>query len=443
MTFCKKISPHGGVVVSDSTRKWEYDLVVAGGGTAGSVCAISAAREGLRVAVIERNTFLGGIAGGAGLAEMNAAGFRGEPLYGGIEKELFDELIRRGAAEYHFGVPMSSNPDVKIDRLRYNPEILKIVLEEKAVAEGVDIFYETNMSGAEEREEACLLRADGTDESHLFCSKYMVDATGNGRLVRKLGYETAKQAPESLAVSTLGFRLSGVDFSPLQKAIACGDLGPTISQGYERGILKGRILAFSPIPGTDDVSVNVTRAKLDHEDTASLTNGIIFSRRQIDEVLAFIKQHVPGLSRAYISSIASIMGVRDSRRLVGRYCLTMEDLESMRVFDDAVAIGCYPMDVHGPATNSVVWKMLPGVYGIPFGSLLPKESRRTLVAGKCISADERAFAAVRVMPIMMNVGESAGYAVALAHRKGISLSDIDGAELHRMLREKGIRFQGK
>lgn len=427
----------------DSIRKWEYDLVVAGGGTAGSVCAISAAREGLRVAVIERNTFLGGIAGGAGLAEMNAAGFDGKPLYGGIEKELFDELIRRGAAEYHFGVPMSSNPDVKIDRLRYNPEILKIVLEEKATAEGVDIFYETSLSCAEELEESCLLRAGGMDEPHLFHSKYMVDATGNCRLVGKLGYETAKPAPDSLAVSTLGFRLSGVDTPLLQNAIARGALGLVISQGYERGILKGRILAFSPIPGTDDVSVNVTRAKLDHEDTASLTGGIISSRKQIDDVLVFIKENVPGLSRAYISSIASIMGVRDSRRLVGRYCLTIEDLESMRVFDDAVAIGCYPMDVHDPATNSVVWKMLPGVYSIPLGSLLPKGSRRTLVVGKCISADEKAFAAVRVMPIMMNVGESAGYAAALAYRKGMSVSDIDGTELHKMLQKRDIRFQGK
>lgn len=418
----------------------DYDLVVAGGGTAGSICAIAAAREGLKVAVLERGSCLGGVATCAGLAEMNAAGFGGTPLYGGIEGEIFDAMIRRGAAAYNYAVPMSSNREVKVDRLRYNPEVLRIVLEEMAVSAGAALFYETTLTGTEEFEKGLNLTAMGLDETLRFRAKYATDATGNCRLVRMLGCGTVKPEADSLAVSTLGFRISGVDIPALQQAVDDGGLAPLIEDGYARGILKGKLLAFSPIPGTNDVSANVTRARLDHEDTRSLTDGVVSARTQIEGILAFAKDNVPGFSRAWLSSIASVMGVRDGRRLEGLYRLTLADLEAMRPFGDTVAIGCYPVDIHDPAADTVVWRMLPGVYSIPWRSLVPRQSRRAIVAGKTLSADEKAFAAVRVIPIAMNVGEAAGYAAAYAHSMGVPFTDVDGEALHGFLRSKGLRF---
>lgn len=108
----------------------------------------------------------------------------------------------------------------------------------------------------------------------------------------------------------------------------------------------------------------------------------------------------------------------------------------MTCFEDRVACGCYPMDLHDPVTNTVVWKMLPGVYHIPYRSLLPLGMKRTLAAGKCLSADPKAFGAVRVMPIMMNVGESAGYAAALALRENKTLDQISSASLRSCLDQK-------
>lgn len=414
----------------------QFDLIIVGGGTAGAISAIAAAREGLSVAVIEKNSYLGGTMTGSGLTEMNAAGFQGTPLYHGLEKEIFDEMVAGGYAEYHFGVPMSSNKDVKIDRLRFDPEQAKILLEEKAAESGVTLFYETILDAAEEREDLCIVHAHSLYESFTLTSQYLIDATGNADLIRKLGKETIKTEAEKQLVSTLMFRLSNVDQESLSRFIHSGDLSKVIQDGYDAGILKGKILAFTPIPNTRDVSLNVTRAKFDYEDVRAASQGLIEARRQILPVHRFIRERVPGTENSYISSIANSIGIRESRRIYGHYTLTLNDLEQMIPFEDSIACGCYPMDIHDPVTNTVIWKVLPGVYHIPYRSLLPKGLHRTLVAGKCLSAEKEAFAAVRVMPIMMNVGESAGYAAALAKQEGRKLDELTAASLSPYLKQK-------
>ena len=165
----------------------EFDLIVAGGGTAGTLSAIAAAREGLKVAVLERGTCLGGMATSSGLTEMNAAGFQGAPLYRGIEREIFDRMIWSGHAAYHFAVPMSSNKNVKIDRLRYDPEQLKLLLEQLAVQAGVALFYETEVTAAREEDGSCRVTARSRFQTLELHSRYLIDATGNAGLVQALG----------------------------------------------------------------------------------------------------------------------------------------------------------------------------------------------------------------------------------------------------------------
>ena len=266
--------------------------------------------------------------------------------------------------------------------------------------------------------------------------KYLIDATGNASLVQALGGETEAADERERMIATLMFRISNVDLDQLDAFIHSPRLGETIRQGRESGVLKGGILAFTPIPGTRDVSLNVTRAKFDHEDLADATRGMVELRSQIEPIFRFVQREVPGLEGAYLSGIAPLAGVRDARRIRGAYRLTIEDLERMTCFEDRVACGCYPMDLHDPVTNTVVWKMLPGVYHIPYRSLLPLGMKRTLAAGKCLSADPKAFGAVRVMPIMMNVGESAGYAAALALRENKTLDQISSASLRSCLDQK-------
>ena len=303
---------------------------------------------------------------------------------------------------------MSSNKEVKIDRLRYDPERLKLLLEQLAVEAGITLLYETELTAAREGEEECQITARGPYQEIALSGKYLIDATGNASLVQALGGETEAADERERMIATLMFRISNVDLDQLDAFIHSPRLGETIRQGRESGVLKGGILAFTPIPGTRDVSLNVTRAKFDHEDLADATRGMVELRSQIEPIFRFVQREVPGLEGAYLSGIAPLAGVRDARRIRGAYRLT----------------------------NTVVWKMLPGVYHIPYRSLLPLGMKRTLAAGKCLSADPKAFGAVRVMPIMMNVGESAGYAAALALRENKTLDQISSASLRSCLDQK-------
>ena len=413
-----------------------YDLLVVGGGTAGSFCAIAAARNGMRVAIVEKNAYLGGMMTGAGLTEMNAAGFQGKPLYSGIEKEVFDELIEMNAAEYHFGVPMSSNKEVKVDRLRYNPEVLKILLEKKALEAGVTILYEAEIEAAKEMKDGCAVEIRNGFGTYQITADYLADATGNANLIPRMGKETIKTPGEKQLTSTLMFRLSNVDFNQLNAYLEAEKLPELIRRGYEAGVLKGKILAFTPIPGTKDVSMNVTRADGDYEELKEYSAAVVEARQQIPEICTFLKKEVPGLAEAYISNVAPFLGVRDGRRIQGEYMLTIEDLEKMRAFSDEVAMGCYPMDIHDPITKSVIWKVLPGVYHIPLRCMIPRGFGRTLAVGKCLCADKKAFGAIRVMPIMIQTGESAGYLFALAKKGNLCMNEILKKDIKGYLNEK-------
>ena len=419
-------------------EKKEFDLIVVGGGTAGAIAAISAARENLNVAIIEPNYFLGGISTGSGLTEMNAAGFEGKEIYGGIVKEIFDELIENRAGEYHFRVPMSSDPNVKIDRLRYNPEVLKLILEKKALKEGITLFYGANMVEGTEDDTEFKVKINQGDKENVITSSYLIDATGECKVAKMLGYETKEN--DKLFIATLMFSMGNVDIDTLKELIENKGIRPILEKGYKKGILKGKILALTPIPNTNKVSVNVTRIKVNHEDPMSLSESYIEGRKQIREIIPFLKSEVLGMENSYLSEVSSIMGIRDARKLVGEYELTLDDLEQMKDFDDSIAIGGYPMDLHDPITNNVIWKTMPGLYKIPYRSIVPKNSKRMLSIGRGISATDNAFAAIRVMPIVMNVGESAGYAIAFANKNKSNVLEIDKNELRTYLREKGINI---
>ena len=116
-----------------------------------------------------------------------------------------------------------------------------------------------------------------------------------------------------------------------------------VNQAFDEGIIKGKILAFAPIPGTMDASVNVTRTNTDYRDAQQLSEGLREGRQQISSIVAFIKKKIPGCDKAYLSNIAPIMGIRASVKLDGRSTLKLSDISNLREFDDCVGVGCYPV----------------------------------------------------------------------------------------------------
>lgn len=420
--------------------KYDYDVVVVGGGVAGTMAAIACAQEGKSTLLVEQNQFLGGTGTGGMVSELLGVARDGKLIYGGATQAVFDKMIENGDAAYNFQIPMSSNPNIKVDRLRCNPECLKLLLEKSCLDAGVSLLYTGTCTGAVEQENGVRLTVKTLYEQFEMNGKFVIDATGNANLAHMMGYPTLKAPKEALQVCSLIIRLGGIDLERLQQSILSGEQQALIREGMDKGILKGKIMAFAPIPNSHEATMNVTRTNVDHENALEVTRGLCETHSQIPQILSFIREKVPGCENAVLSSIASNLGVRDARRIEGEYVLTGADLLDLKSFDDSIAVGTYPLDVHDPVTKTVLWQDVPGVYKIPARSMMPKRSKRLIVAGRGISATEQAFAAIRVMPIAMNIGEAAGCMVATLLDCGGTLPELDIAALHDRMKKRGMKY---
>lgn len=420
--------------------KGRYDIVVVGGGMAGALAAVSAGRAGKNVLLVEREKCLGGIGTSAMVSELMAVTWHKEPIYGGITQEVFDTLLGAGDAAYNFQVPMSSDPSVHVDRLRCNPESIKLVLEEKVLGAGAQLLYDAACIEAEETDSGFSLLIRSCHDTVRVSCDYLIDATGNASVAHMLAYETVKAEKANLQTSSLIFRLGNLDLKALGDAIADGSIQAVITRGFESGVLKGRIMGFAPIPNTNDATVNVTRADVDHENAEDYSGGLCLARSQIPQIITFIRENVPGCRKAALGAIAASLGVRDARRIVGEYTLTGEDILTQKPFADSVALCAYPLDVHDPHSKGVVWRDIPGVFKIPLGCMIPKGAQRLLVAGRAVSTTPEAFSSIRVMPPVMNIGEAAGCVAAYLSDKGIRLAQARIEEIHTLMERQGMRY---
>jgi hypothetical protein len=163
------------------------------------------------------------------------------------------------------------------------------------------------------------------------------------------------------------------------------------------------------------------------------------SRRQMSQIATFLRRHVPGFQEAYIAQSGVHTGVRETRRIVGDYQLTAEDVLEGRKFDDVVARGAYPVDIHNPKGSGTVLKRLPpgAAYDIPLRALLPRGVDGLLVAGRCLSGTHEAHSSYRVMPIVMATGQAAGVCAALAAQRNLAPRTVPVADVQAALLRQG------
>jgi hypothetical protein len=218
--------------------------------------------------------------------------------------------------------------------------------------------------------------------------------------------------------------------------------GALVREARARGewtVPRDRLLVFEGVrPG--EAVVNTTRVL--HRlgiVGADLALAEVEGRQQAYAVAEFLARRIPGFSGAYIMETPTQIGVRETRRIVGDYTLTAEDVLAGRKFEDAIACGAYPIDIHDPVSERLVAKRLPEgeYYTIPYRCLLPKGGRNWLVAGRCISSTHEAFAAFRVSAIVMAIAQAAGTAAAMAARSGTSPRDVDVQVLRKTLLDRG------
>jgi hypothetical protein len=190
--------------------------------------------------------------------------------------------------------------------------------------------------------------------------------------------------------------------------------------------------------------VNSTRVtRVLGTDVWDLSYAEWMSRRQMRQIAEFLRQYVPGFEKSYVMQSGVNVGVRETRRIIGDYQLNADDVLSARKFDDAIARGAYPVDIHNPDGKGTVLKRLPPgeAYDIPFRCLLPQNAEGLIVAGRCISGTHEAHSSYRVMPIVMATGQAAGVAAALAARRSARPREVPVGQIQNELVRQGASLR--
>ena len=250
-----------------------------------------------------------------------------------------------------------------------------------------------------------------------------------------------REMPEGIAWSRPeGGYFVWVEFGP------GADAADLLRRATEEGRLElpREDMLFFATPHEHEVSVNSTRVtRVLGTDVWDLSYAEWCSRRQMRQISAFLRRYVPGFERSYVVQSGVNIGVRETRRILGDYQLTVQDVLNARKFEDAIARGSYPVDIHNPKGSGTLLKRLPPgeAYDIPLRCLLPRGSEGLLVAGRCLSGTHEAHSSYRVMPIAMATGQAAGVCAALAARKAAAPRSIDVKDVQGELRRQGASLR--
>jgi hypothetical protein len=424
-------------------RKKEVDVLVVGGGCAGLGAAIAAARNGVRVLLVEGYGFLGGTVTQAlvvGLLTQYAGDRR---VIGGIPQELTDRLLKAGAAN-RIRVPMSTAPQIVIERIEVDPEMLKLAADELVEATGVELWLHSHAVDAlvdgKTVRGALIHTKSGPCEVD---ARVVVDATGDGDVAVWAGslYEQGNIADQTLQPMTMYFRAGNVDVAAALGFWKSAERSTLMQTACERGELPAEYMALHAPGWTRDVIVGMTRISgRDPMNVSDLTRAEIEGRLQAQRAMAFLIRNFPGFERAYLVQTGPKIGVRESRRILGDYVLTGKDVVEARHFEDGIAQGSYPVDMHLPGKTDTTFIQLPPdkFYDIPYRCLLPRGLEGILVAGRCFSATREGFGSARVSMICMAMGEAAGTAAAMCVQRNCGPRQIDPKQLRENLKVHGV-----
>ena len=452
-----------------ATLAAETDVLVVGGGPAGIGAALGAADAGADVVLAERYGFFGGNATAALVMPLKSyftqhpkpqrTGTKyllptdhgaGEPVIAGVLQRFVTRLIDEGGA-------MVPNLDTGYT-VPFDSELFKHVALEMADEAGVHFLLHAFASGVvgDERVEGVIFE---TKSGPLVVrAGAVVDCTGDGDVAARAG------APYELGDSdglvqpmTLLFRMAEFERIAFQAyARAHPDewrgvhgLWSLVRSATETGELSlpREDILFFATPREREVAVNSTRVTRSvpvlGTDVWDLSYAEWESRRQMRQITTFLRRYVPGFEKAHLDQ-SGVVGVRETRRFIGDYQLTEEDVLSARKFDDVIARCSYPIDMHNPKGKGTVLKRLPPgeAYDIPLRCLLPRKAEGLLVAGRCISGTHEAHSSYRIMPAAMATGQAAGVCAALAALRNRLPRETPARDVQVELLRQGADLRG-
>lgn len=412
-----------------------YDVVVVGGGPSGIAAAVSAREMGASVLVIERAGVVGG----------NLTHGHVGPMMGGyVKNSMADEINEL--------LKPNMSPD-----LVHDFEDAKIKLTELLSDRGVNVILNSTVCAAE-CEDKEIKNIAYTTQSGLCTvgAKIFIDASGDGVLSYLAGEQIEVGRDDHLCQPcSIMFTINGIKegcqiickHEEMDTPLPCGIGYLELCKNAEKsGELPKNVnivrLYDSIYP--DEQMVNATQANgYDSLDTADYTRAQIELREQMGKVVDFLRNNIKGYENIRIKDSSDVIGVRESRRVMGKYILTAEDLIEGRRFDDVVVHNAFfAIDIHNPSgcgqSESEGLPQQSGLYDIPYRALLPNVNKNLLTAGRCISGTHRAHASYRVMNICLNIGQAAGIAAGLSITKGITPDLLLANEIQKVLTNKGI-----
>lgn len=424
------------------SRDLEYDIVVVGGGIAGIAAAVKASRMGAKVALVEYYDFIGGMSTAGMVSPFMKHTINGTPLVRGIFEDLEIEMRRRkGMIDNGFYAHAFRSSAF---------HLLK--------SSGCDLFLNSaieNVSVEEALINGISIRCGG--KLLELTARYLIDASGDAQLLYLGNFPWIKGEVKKgdLQALTLFFRMNNIKMNSVLdyvkkdekdffdwmefdfkvgKIISVAGFFNIIKDEIRKGNLPGEInyIFFTTLPESDEASFNTTNIiGIDGSTSEGLTKAEIIGRDQVERLVEVMKNRIPGFENSQLLETAVQVGVRETRRAVGEYSVTGKDISGGEKFSDAIARGCYGIDIHGQKNEeSRLEDLSEGeFYEIPFRSLLVKESANLMAAGRCISSTHEGQSALRIMPTSAATGEACGASAAIALRNNCNLRDIEYAEL--------------
>lgn len=420
------------------------DVVVLGGGPAGIAAAVSAARMGSTTLLVERYGFLGGM-GTAALVTTFCGLYASvdghhEKVVSGVVDDLLEGMRRLDG----LAAPQDAAGRTLVQA--YDVAAYKCAADRVVQDSGARVrFHSLAVGAVVAGEQITALLLETKSGRQALAGKVFLDCSGDADLVAWSGAPWQKGDERGwLQYPTMMFRLGGVDSDRAQERgmpLLQDRLREAVERGEHQFPRISTILRPQPHPGEWRANMTqVSRAgePIDGTSVEDLTYAELEGRRQVVAYAAFVRAHVPGFEQSYVQEIAPQIGIRETRRLMGRYTLTVEDVLAGATFDDSIGLNPWPVEKH--VLGSIQWRWItpPGFHQLPYRALVPAAGpTNLLVAGRCLSATPDAQASARVSGPCFVMGQAAGTAAALAVRSNVPVGEVDHRLLQAELQRQG------
>lgn len=415
-----------------SRRQEECDVLVIGGGTAGHVAAIQAARLGARTILLETSSILGGTMTGGGVCAPAYFWSRSRQIVAGIGWELVTKTVELDSGILpNYSNPPSHRPSY---HALINPHTYALVAEEACLQAGVKLFYHEAAVSGSRTANGWQIEAVGRGVSRTIACRELIDATGGADVVGFLGFEREEEEvrqPGTLIFSLDGYDPNSLDEAAIEARYQAAMADGTLQHGdfcYARqpfvNFLRGRGANLQHIFGADG-STSETQADADIRGRTSLLRLVRFVRT------------LPGCETARLANMKPSTAIRETYKIVGETRITIEDYLAGRIYPDAVAWTLYFVDIHNREGTHHEFLDYDKVPTIPRGALVPKGSENLQAVGRCICSDKKAFSALRVQASCMAMGQAAGAGAALGVKMGCASRVVPLDALRGELRAQG------